>query len=587
MDNADVAKLLDEVADLLEIKGENQFRVRAYRTAARTLESLGESVDAICKREPMRLADLPGIGKDLARKIADIVSTGKCAVLEELSATLPRSLVEMMRVTGVGPKRARLLYDQLGIRTIDELEEAAKSGKLRDVRGFGEVLVAHLLQGCAEHRARRGRFRLSEADAHAAPLVAWLRATPGVEMVDVAGSLRRRRETIGDLDILVATKHPESIADRLMAYADVRDVLARGETKCAVVLRSGMQVDVRAVEPATWGAALHYFTGSKAHNIAVRLLGVRRGLKISEYGIFRGKRRIGGRTEEEVFRAVGLPWMPPELREDRGEIDAAREGCLPHLVGLPDLRGDLHTHTDATDGKSTLREMLEGARARGYAYLAFTDHSHAARVTGGLGSGDFCAQARQIRALRKEMTDIAILHGAEVDILQDGRLDLDDETLDQLDVVIVSVHSSLHMKEREMTERVLRAMKNPRAAILAHPTGRLIGTREPIAIDMEKIVRAARDLGMLLEINSQPDRLDLNDVAIRMARDAGVKLVIDSDAHRVSELAYVRYGIDQARRGWCEARHVANTLPLTQLLPLLRKGARDSKHRAGGNQIRA
>lgn len=572
MDNADVARLLDEVADLLEIKGDNPFRVRAYRTAARTVESLGESVESICKQDPARLTELRGIGKDLAGKIAEIVRTRRCAVLDELSATLPPTLVEMTHIAGVGPKRARLLYDQLGLRTIEQLEEAARGGELQQVRGFGDVLVAHILQGCEQHRARQGRHRLSEADAHAAPVVAWLKAAPGVEGVEVAGSLRRRRETIGDIDILVATRHPQAIAERLATYPEVREVLARGDTKGAVVLRSGMQVDVRAVEPDTWGAALHYFTGSKAHNIAVRLLGVKRGLKISEYGVFRGSERIGGRDERDVFDAVGLPWIPPELREDRGELDAAREGRLPRLVQLEDLRGDLHMHTTATDGANTLREMVTAARDRGHAYVAITDHSRAVRVAGGLGPGELRAQAREIAALREELPDIAILHGAEVDVLEDGRLDLDDETLDALDVVIVAVHSALGMKEAAMTARVLRALKNPRAAILAHPTGRLLGKREPYAIDLEKIVRAARDLGVLLEIDAQPERLDLGDVAIRMARDAGVKLVVDSDAHRIGELDYLRYGVDQARRGWCEAGDVANTLPLPRLRPLLRRG---------------
>jgi DNA polymerase (family 10) len=574
MDNADVARRFDEIADLLEIKGENQFRVRAYRTAARTIESLGESVEAICRQDPKRLTGLPGIGKDLAGKIADFARTGRCATLEELSATLPLSLVEMMRISGVGPKRAKLFYDELGIHTLEELEEAAQSGRLRQVRGMGDVLVAHIVQGCAEHRARRGRYRLSEADAHAAPLLDWLREAPGVAAVAIAGSLRRRKETIGDLDILVATKHPEVIAERLARYADVREVLARGETKCAVVLRSGLQVDVRAVEPETWGAALHYFTGSKAHNIAVRLLGVRRGLKISEYGVFREEQRLGGRKEEDVFRAVGLPWIPPELREDRGEIEAAREGALPRLVEVGDLRGDLHMHTAATDGVNTLREMVEAARARHYAYVAITDHSRAVRVPGGLGPAELRAQGREVRTLRNELSDIVVLHGAEVDILEDGRLDLDEETLDALDVVVAAVHSALGMKEQEMTERVVRAMKHPRTAILAHPTGRLLGSREPCAIDLERIVRAASDLGVLLEIDAQPDRLDLNDVAVRMAKDAGVKLVVSSDAHRAGELGHVRYGIDQARRGWCEARDVANTLALARLRPFLRRRRR-------------
>jgi DNA polymerase (family 10) len=572
MDNADVARLLDEVADLLEIKGENQFRVRAYRTAARTIESLGESVESLCRGDPLRLTQFPGIGRDLAGKIADVVATRRCALLEELSATLPRTLVEMMRISGVGPKRAKLLYEQLGIRTIDELEKAARGGQLQKVRGFGDLLVSHILHGCAEHRARRGRYHLSEADAHAAPLAAWLRGASGVDAVEIAGSLRRRKETIGDIDILVATSHPEAVAERLSGYPEVREVLARGETKCAVVLGSGMQVDVRAIDPETWGAALHYFTGSKAHNIAVRLLGVKRGLKISEYGVFRGNRRIGGRTELEVFRAVGLPWIPPELREDRGEIDAARERRLPRLVEARDLRGDLHMHTDATDGVNTLREMVEAARARGYGYVAITDHTRALRVASGLGRAELRAQARQIAALNRELCDIVVLRGAEVDILEDGSLDLDDATLDELDVVVVAVHSTLGMKEAQMTERVLRAMKHPHAAILAHPTGRLLGSREPYAIDLGKIVLAARDLGVVLEIDAQPERLDLNDVVIRMARDAGVKVVVDSDAHRVGELDFVRYGVDQARRGWCEAAHVVNTLPLQGLLRRLRRG---------------
>jgi DNA polymerase (family 10) len=587
MDNVDIAKLLDEVADLLEIKGENQFRVRAYRTAARTLESLGESAESICRDDPNRLTKLPGIGKDLAGKIADVVHTGRCAVLEDLAAALPRTLVEMVRIAGVGPKRAKLLYDQLGIRTIEELEQAAKDGKLGDVRGFGDVLVAHILQGCAEHHARRGRYRLSEADAHAEPLVAWLRRAPGVEKVEVAGSLRRRKETIGDLDVLVATTRPEVIAARLAGYAEVREVLAKGETKCAVVLRSGIQVDVRAIDPETWGAALHYFTGSKAHNIAVRLLGVKRGLKISEYGVFRGDTRIGGLTEQDVFRAVGLPWIPPELREDRGEIDAAREGALPRLVEQGDLRGDLHVHTTATDGANTLREMVEAARGQGYAYVAITDHTQAVRVAGGLGPAELRAQAREIHALRDEVPDITVLHGAEVDIREDGRLDLDDRTLDELDVVVAAVDSAFGLAEPAMTERVLRAMHDPRTAILAHPTGRLLGSREPYAIDLEKIVRAARELGVLLEVDAQPDRLDLNDVAIRMAKDAGVKLVVDSDAHRVGELDGIRYGVDQARRGWCAAADVANTLPLRRFLALLRDGAHRPGPRARGGPLTA
>lgn len=571
MDNADIARVLDEIADLLEIKGENQFRIRAYRTAARTVDTLGEPASKIVARERLALSELPGIGKDLAGKIAELTETGDIALHRELMREVPATLTSMMRVDGVGPKRAKLFYERLSLRTVDELEAAARAGELRTIRGIGESLERRILQGCAAQRRRAGRVRLSEADAHAAPILEWLRGSRDVEEIGVAGSLRRRRETVGDLDVLVATRDAPSVAERFLAYPEIAEVLAHGETKCACVLRSGMQVDVRIVEPASWGAALHYFTGSKAHNIAIRALGVRRKLKINEYGVFRGARRIGGLTEDEVFGAVGLPFIPPELREDRGEVQAARDGELPRLVELGDLRGDLHVHTDATDGKNTLREMVEACVERGYEYVAVTDHSRAMRVAGGLDAAALRRQRTEIEALRRALPGIEILHGAEVDILEDGRLDLDDATLGALDVVVAAVHSKLTMPEAEMTERVLRALANPHVTVLAHPTGRLVGAREPSSLDVAKIIAAARDHGVLLEIDAQPDRLDLPDVLSRMARDAGARLVIDSDAHRVGELDCLRYGVDQARRGWCAADDVANTLPRADLLRLIRR----------------
>jgi DNA polymerase (family X) len=572
MDNVDIAHLFDEIADLLEIESGNPFRVRAYRTAARTIEALGEPASAIAARDPGGLAELPGIGKDLAGKIVEILGTGDLALRRELVEKVPEGLVVMMRVDGVGPKRAKLFYDKLGLKTVDDLEAAAKDGRLHSVRGIGEVLERRILQGCTDQRARSGRFRLAEGDAHAAPLVAYLKSAPEVVAIDVAGSLRRRRETIGDIDILVASTEGAAVAERFVGYPEVTKILAHGKTKCSVVLRSGMQTDLRVVAPESYGAALHYFTGSKAHNIAVRTLGVKRKLKISEYGVFRGKRRIGGRTEEEVFRAVGLPWIAPELREDHGEIDAAREGKLPRLIELGDLRGDLHMHTDATDGKNTLREMVEACAARGYTYLAITDHTQALRMTGGLDRAGYRGQRRVIEALRKEFPTITILQGAEVDILADGSLDLDEETLAELDVVIAAVHSKFAMTEATMTERVLSALADPHVNILAHPTGRLLGKREPYAIDMAKIIKAAYDHGVLLEINAQPERLDLSDTLVRMARDAGARFVINTDAHRTSELEFMRYGVDQARRGWCSAKDVANTRPLDELRTLLRRG---------------
>jgi len=571
MDNVDVARLLDEIADLLEIEASNPFRVRAYRNAARTVESLGEPLATIAARGPAALMELPGIGKDLAGKLIEAVTTGDLALRRELAARTPETLAVMMRVSGVGPKRARLFYESLGLETLDDLEAAAASGRLRAVRGVGEVLEQRILQGCREARARSARFPLSEADAHAAPLLAYLRQSPGVSAVDLAGSLRRRRETVGDLDVLVASSAPTLVADRFVAYPDVRTVLAKGETRCSVVLRSGMQADLRIVEPGTYGAALHYFTGSKSHNIAIRTLGVRRRLKISEYGVFRRARRIGGETEEDVYRAVGLPWIPPELREDRGEIQAASEGTLPRLVALESVRGDLHVHTRWSDGASSVREMVAACRAKGYEYVAITDHSPAVRVASGLDRAAFLRQAREIAAVRADVRGITVLHGAEVDILDDGTLDLDDETLGELDVVIAAVHSGFAMAEATMTRRVLRALAHPSVCILAHPTGRVLGKREPYAIDLAKVAAACRDLGVFLEINAQPGRLDPPDTLVRMARDAGATLVIDTDAHHTSNLDFMSYGVDQARRGWCTAHDIANTRPLHELRALLRR----------------
>lgn len=567
MENVEIARIFEEVADLLEIQDSSPFRVRAYRNAARTLEALGEPVAEIAAREGADgLTGLPGIGKDLAGKIVELVETGELALLKELTAKTPESLIEMMRIPSLGPKRARLLYDTLGIETVDELEEAGRSGRLLGVRGFGEKLVATILDGCAKRRASAGRVRLADAEAQIAPLLQHLRAAPEALAVEVAGSLRRRKETVGDADILVSARRGEPIASRLLAYPEIKQVLAHGATKCSVVLRSGLQVDLRIVPPESYGAALHYFTGSKAHNIAVRTLGVSRGLKINEYGVFRGDRRIGGKTEEDVFHAVGLPFIPPELREDAGEIDAARSGRLPDLVEVGAIRGDLHVHTTYTDGRDDLEAMVAACRARGYEYVAITDHTRALRVAGGLDRAGLARQARAIEELRRTIPGITILHGAEVDILEDGSLDLDDATLAKLDYVVASVHAKLTMPEPDMTRRVLRALENPLVTALGHPTGRLLGRREPYALDMPRVARAAHELGVLLEINAQPERLDLCDVHIRLAREAGAQLVVVSDAHAAAQLDLIRYGIDQARRGYCTAADIANTAPLAEFL---------------------
>ncbi len=571
MENVDVARVFNEVADLLEIQGANVFRVRAYRNAARIVETLPASAATLLRDQgEQALVGLPGIGKDLAGKIREIVETGKLGLLEELKQQLPEGLIRMMHLPGVGPKRAKLVYDTLGIASLDELERAAREGRLRTVKGFGPTLEANILKGIADEKVRAARHRLAEAEAYVRPFVEYLREVPGLKQIEVAGSFRRRQETVGDVDILVAATKAQAVADRFVGYPQVKEVLAHGDTKCSVVLRSGLQVDLRVVPASSYGAALYYFTGSKAHNIATRTLAVKKKLKVNEYGVFRGEKQIAGKDEGEVLAAIGLPWIPPELRENRGEVEASLEGRLPALVELRNIRGDLQMHTTYTDGKATLAEMVEACRKKGYEYIAITDHTKAVRVAGGLDRAAFRRQFREIDKLQATLSDIVILKSAEVDILDDGRLDLDDETLAALDLVVVSVHSKFNLSREAMTRRIVKAIEHPRVHILAHPTGRLLGRREPYPLDMEAVVRAARDHGVMLEINAQPDRLDLNDVHVQMAREAGVKLVVSTDAHRVEELDYMRYGVDQARRGWCEARDVANTYRLEQFRKLLR-----------------
>ncbi|MGE0361385.1 MAG: DNA polymerase/3'-5' exonuclease PolX [Vicinamibacterales bacterium] len=569
LENIDVARILDEVADLLEIQGGNPFRVRAYRTAARTIGALAVPAATLAAAE--RLDDLPGIGRDLAGKVAAILATGTLPLLEELTAKTPESLVQMLRIPGLGPRRAQQIHATLGITSLHALEAAAKAGRLRELPGIKAATERKILQGLAEWRRHAGRWRLADAEAYLTPLVAHLEGEAAVARLEVAGSYRRRRETVGDIDLLVASARPRAVVKRFTGYPRVSQVEAEGTTRSAVVLDCGLHVDLRVVPAAAFGSALHYFTGSKAHNIAVRALGLKRGLTINEYGVFRGRRRLGGRTEAQVFAAVGLPWIAPELREARGEIEAARAGRLPRLVEVADIRGDLQVHTTATDGVHELAEMVEAARVRGYEYVAITDHTRAVRVAGGLDRAGFRRQFRAIDRLQARHPGIAILKGAEVDILDDGRLDLDDATLAELDIVIAAVHSRLNLPRAAMTRRIVRALQHPRVHVLAHPTGRLLGSREPSALDFDRILTAAAAHGVALEINAQPERLDLDDVHARAARDAGVSLVISTDAHRIEDLAFMRHGVDQARRGWCEARHVLNTRPLAELRRALRR----------------
>jgi DNA polymerase (family 10) len=565
--NADIAAVFDEIADLLEIESANPFRIRAYRNAARIVGELGRDVPTmVAKGED--LTTLPGIGADLAAKIKEIVDTGKCTQLERLRQEVPPAVSELLRLPGLGPKRVRALWHDLDIQTLEQLHRAARDGRIRDLPGFGEKTEQKILQAAQAHLSKVQRYKLALAAQYAEALADHLRRLPGVHKVEVAGSYRRMRETVGDLDIIVSGTGG-GVMEAFTAYDEVREVLSAGPTRASVVLRNGMQVDLRLVPPKSYGAALCYFTGSKAHNIALRRIAQDKGLKLNEYGVFRGERVIAGETEESVYRSLGLPFIAPELREDRGEIEAARAGRLPRLVELADLKGDLHAHTKASDGHDSLRDMALAAKAAGLQYLAITEHSRRLAMARGLDPERLARQIDEIDRLNGELEGIVLLKGIEVDILEDGSLDLPDAILARLDIVVGAVHSRFDLPRARQTERILRAMDHPHFHLLAHPLGRLIGTREPYDVDMLRIIRHARSRGCYLELNAHPERLDLLDSHCMAARDEGVLVAINSDAHSVLDFANLRFGVGQARRGWLEAKDVLNTRPLRGLRKLL------------------
>jgi DNA polymerase (family 10) len=562
--NASIAETFRHVADLLEIEGANPFRIRAYRRAAQTVEDLPQSA-AKMVADGKTLAGLPGIGKDLAGKITEIVNTGRLGALAEIEARTPTTLAALTAVPGLGPKRVHRLHEAFGIKTLKDLERAARKHKIRELRGFTAKTEEKILAEIERSQAREQRFKIATAEDFAQTLCTYLQADPRIGRVVVAGSYRRRKETVGDLDILVTCAKGQAAVNHFLAYDEIAKIVAKGSTRATVILRSGIQVDLRVVPAKSYGAALHYFTGSKSHNIAIRKIGQARGLKINEYGIFRDGTRIGGRTEEEIFAAVGLPYIEPELREDRGEIQAAFDGQLPKLISLEDIRGDLHVHTKASDGKSSLREMVEAARARGYEYVAITDHTKHATVARGLDEKRLAKQLDEIGKLSEDFDDIRILKSSEVDILADGKLDLSDSMLKRLDVVVAAVHYKFELDAQKQTERMLRAMDNKYVSILAHPSGRLLGEREAYPVDLERVIEGARDRGVALELNSHPTRLDLDEVHCKLAKELGVKLVISTDAHSTFGLDTMRFGIGQARRAWLERKDVLNTRPWARL----------------------
>jgi len=571
--NAEIAEIFNQYADLLEVQGANQYRVRAYRNAARSIANLPQSASELLK-QGKDLDELPGIGKDLAGKVAEIIKTGKLSPLEELKQELPGGLVQIMKLEGLGPKRAAVLYQKLGITSAAELKKAAEEQKIRELPGFAarteEAILAELGRKGKEAEGKE-RLKLSVVEELASPLLDYLRKVKGVKQVEAAGSYRRGMETVGDLDILATHTEGSDIMERFVNYEDVERVIAKGKTKSTVVLRFGLQVDLRGVPEESYGSALHYFTGSKAHNVAIRQMGVKRKLKINEYGVFRGEKRIAGRTEGEVYKQVGLPYIEPELRENRGEIQAAQENKLPKLVTLEDIRGDLHAHTKATEGKASLEQMAEAAREKGYQYLAITDHSKHLSMTHGLDEKRLAEQMEEIDRLNEKLNDFLVLKGIEVDVMEDGSLDLPDDVLEKLDLVIFAVHSHFDLPADEQTERIIRAMDNPNCTILAHPTARQIGKRPGYDVDMGRLMDAALERGCSLELNAQPDRLDLDDVYCKMAKDRGLKVAISTDAHDTEELKFIRFGVYQARRGWLELEDVLNTRSWSDLKELIKR----------------
>ena len=566
--NADIAVIFEEIADLLEIQGANPFRIRAYRNAARVVGELSQEVSRLLEKGE-DLTQLSGIGDDLAGKIKEIADSGHCSLLDRLHTELPPAITELLKIPGLGPKRVKALYHDLDVQTIEQLYRAARDGRIRALPGFGEKTENNILQAIEAHANQTQRFKLAMAAQYADALEKFLAAIPGVTKVTPAGSYRRMRETVGDLDILVAASAPNPVMQSFIAYDEVAEILSAGVTRASVILKCGMQVDLRVVKEASYGAALHYFTGSKSHNIALRRMAQKSGLKINEYGVFRGKIRIAGETEASVYAAVGLSYIPPELRENRGEIAIAKAGKLPWLVEQKDLRGDLHVHTKATDGHNTLREMALAGLSNGFEYLAITEHSRRLAFTHGLDTLRLAQQCDEIDQLNAELKGITLLKSIEVDILEDGSLDLPDSALAQLDMVVGAVHSNFNLSRVKQTERILRAMQHPYFTLLAHPTGRLIQRRAPYDVDMLRIIREAKNRGCFLELNAHPERLDLLDTHCQMAKEEGVLISINSDAHSIYDFSNLRFGIGQARRGWLEKHNVLNTRSLKELRGLI------------------
>ncbi|MFP4053979.1 MAG: DNA polymerase/3'-5' exonuclease PolX [Phycisphaerae bacterium] len=564
MENAQVADVLDEIADLLELKDANEFRIRSYRGAARKIRGMSERLEDLLEQD-RDLTEISGIGDSMAERIPRILETGTCKRLEDLREEVPAELTKIMKVPGLGPRKAMTLHEELGVGSLDELKKACQENKVRDVEGMGEKTEQKILEGIEMLSGTVGRVLYQKAEQHAETLARQLNDCDAVQRWEIAGSFRRRKETVGDLDILVRASDRKKAAEAIVAFDDLDDVIQKGKEKVSVRLTGGLRVDFRFFKEKAFGSALMYFTGSKAHNISLRRIAQDNDWKLNEYGLFKNDNLLAGKNEEGLYHRLNLAWVPPEMREDRGEVDLAADDDLPDLIELDDIHGDLQCHTTASDGENTIRSMAEAAKDRGYYYLAITDHSQAVSVTRGLDEDGLRKHADAIRKADDDMNRFWILAGVEVDILKSGKLDLKEKVLEEMDWVVASVHSYFDLGEKEMTDRLIKAVESGVVDVLGHPLGRQIGKRSAISVNLDRLFEACAENDVCLEINAQPDRLDLPDIHCQAAKEAGVKFTVSTDAHKAEDLGWMHYGIGAARRGWLTAKDVLNTLTLSQL----------------------
>lgn len=569
--NLEIAKIFNQIANILEVKSENPFRIRAYRRAAQNIESLTEDVAEIAKRG--ELTKIPGIGEDLAGKIANFIKTGKVEFFEKLKKQISPVFLELIRIPGIGPKTAKILVDRLKVKDIRDLEKKARAHKLVTIQGIREKTEENILKGIELMKKGKERMPLGVALPLAEEVISYLKKVPQTTNITICGSLRRKKETIRDIDILATSSNPKRVTDTFVKLPFIKEVLAHGLTKSSAIIKEDIQVDIRIVEPKSLGAALLYFTGSKEHNIRVRELAVKKNLKINEYGIFniKTKKRLGGETEEEIYKILGLSLIPPELREDRGEIEAAKKNKLPKLIEAKDIKGDFHIHTKASDGSNSLEELVEAAIKRGYGYIVISDHSKTLAVAGGLKDRELLNQIKKIKKINRGLRDFRILTGVEVDILEEGALGFKDGLLTQLDIVIAAVHTGFKQPKEKLTKRIIKAMQNKHVDIISHLTGRLLGTRDAYSVDIEEIFKVAKETNTALEINAFPLRLDLDDINSRRAKELGIMLAIGTDTHSIDQLENMRYAISVARRAWLEKKDVLNTLKAEEVLKKLKK----------------